>query len=143
MDIRDKYQLAIRDVLKDHTIKEIALTLYEVYGDRRPYQTFYAEVKSKFSADTRTRFDFCDVVIIMLLFGNYEPLYATCELLGLERPQVADSSALLQANIRELNKLRSLARDAEQRISLLSGQARLSYLPPDLSNARFAAGRVH
>lgn len=137
--IDEVMQEAFRAVLQDRSIMQIACDLYEVYGETRPFDTFYRELKSKFSKDTRTRFDFCDVLVICLLYGQFEPIYKSCELLGLERPRIADTTALLQAEMREFNESRARYQRAKRRVKLLTQESpTIGYVPPDITRARFA-----
>lgn len=142
MDVAKRFHEAFRSVAQEHTIKEIAAALHTHYQDGRDFDQFYRHIRACFSEKkSDERFDFCDVVLIMHLFGNYEPLYAQCELLGLSRPVIADHTSVLQSTIRKVNALRSEVQEAERQMQILTELSpSTSFSAPNFEKARFCGG---
>lgn len=137
-DVRSLFLAAYKAFLEDHSAKDLAAHLYELYELKMPWDSWYARVRKCFSDDPRERFDFCDVVFLAIYTGKREPLDLFCDLLGLERPRVLSPERLLEAKRLEMSQLvqrQQLIEREVQQLAAMPHQIRL----PAIRGARFMA----
>ncbi len=111
---------ALREVA---SVKELALELYQLYELQSPVQSWIAHMGACFNPEKPEFFHWCDIVAMMKITGNYEPLFFVCDELGLSHPDPVDPKAeadQLQFSIKQLE--REIA-EKRERLDLLGKRA--------------------
>lgn len=137
IDASAEFQQAIQDMCLGYERQELALHLYEHYGLRTPFETWYSHFRKCLSRDGRERFELCDVFFLMNYTRNYQPLYVMCDLLGFGRPPRAEKHTILEYKRKEQSRLAA-------RLSNLAGEIRrlecdVVAQPPVISVSRFSS----
>lgn len=137
IDASVEFQQAIEDMCSGYERQELALHLYEHYGLRIKFDTWYSHFRKCLSKDTRERFELCDVFFLMSYTRNYQPLFVMCDLLGFDRPPRVERATILEHKRNEQRRLSA-------RLSNLSGEIRRLesdevFRTPALSISRFSS----
>jgi len=113
-DFKIRMLESVNALRHQHSVKELALELYQMYELKTPPQSFIAHIGACFNSKKPEFFNWCDVVNLMKITGCHEPLLATCDELGLERPAELTPALRRRVKIRRIRVLQQQL-EAEQR----------------------------
>lgn len=141
MDADKIFNQAMRELAAHAGVdqKQIAARLYEIYGLKGSFDAWHSHVRKCFSNDSRERFDFCDVFVLMHEYQNFAPLFAMCDLLKLSRPELLSNEEQIRSQLEKLDALAASLEEAKRELDQLQAISTNRVTDTPIRLARFSA----
>jgi hypothetical protein len=123
-DFKARAMASLECFREEFTTKQLALDLYEIYGLKKPVDSWIAHVGACFNPNKPEFFSWGDIVNLCRITGRWEPINFMCDELGLDRPKQIDHTAKIAQLRAQIKRLRAETDQCETELqALMTDQA--------------------